>query len=88
MVEYQKQYQAREKLIGIKLEQIARLREMATKTTSVVTQDKIQSSMRNNLEILIIKIIDLEREVNKLIDDNADLKIKAFLNGVRIKGGK
>lgn len=86
--EYQQQHQENEKSIVSKLDQIRRLRELATKTTSTLTQDKVQSGMKNKIENFVIQIICLENDVIKLREENLNLKKRAFLNGVKIKRGK
>lgn len=86
--DFQQQYTDNEKQIGKKLDQVRRYRELATKTTSTLVQDKVQSGMKNKIETLCIKIIDLEREIDKLREENADLRRRAFLNGVKIRRGK
>lgn len=62
--------------INSKLEQISSLRELATKATSTLT-DMPSSGTRNlsSMESIIVKMIDLENEINKDIDTLVDLKI-------------
>lgn len=61
--------------INSKLEQISSLRELATKATSTLT-DMPLGGTRNlsSMENIIIKMIDLENEINKDIDILVDLK--------------
>ena len=64
-----------DRAIDSKLEQVERLRSEATKATSLVS-DMPRSSSPNlqRLEDTIIKIIDLEHEINRDIDRLIDLK--------------
>ena len=61
--------------INSKIEQVSRLHELATKATSTLS-DMPGSATRNThrMEDTIIKIIDLENEINKEIDRLVDLK--------------
>lgn len=61
--------------INSKLEQIMSLRELATKATTTLT-DVPSSSTRNEhpMESIIVKIVDLEKEINADIDKLVDLK--------------
>lgn len=72
--EYLQQYRDADCEINVKLEQIQRLRELATKTTQVLTSDRVQSSAENKLEHICAKIADLEDEVNRDIDQLAETK--------------
>ena len=61
--------------INSKLEQVASLRSLATKATSTLS-DTPQSGSRNvqAMEATIVKIVDLENEINEDIDTLVDLK--------------
>ena len=61
--------------INSKLEQIMSLRELATKATTTLI-DVPSSSTRNEhpTESIIVKIVDLEKEINADIDKLVDLK--------------
>ena len=61
--------------INSKLEQVASLRALATKATSTLS-DTPQSGSRNvqATEATIVKIVDLENEINEDIDTLVDLK--------------
>lgn len=61
--------------INSKLEQMASLRALATKATSTISGN-LPSGSRNvqAMEDIIVKIIDLENEINKDIDTLVDLK--------------
>lgn len=63
--------------INSKLEQLEALNVLATKATSTL-RDMPTSSSRNvhKMEDTIVKIVDMEGEINKTIDDLVDLKLK------------
>ena len=68
-------------IINRKQEQIARLLEMRTKaesTTRELHPDRVQGSGCNTNENLMIRMIDLEHEINAGIDHYIDLKRKAM----------
>ncbi|SDN07035.1 DUF1492 domain-containing protein [Acetanaerobacterium elongatum] len=66
--------------INSKLEQIVSLRELSTKATSTLT-DMPSSGTRNvhSMEGIIVKMIDLENEINADIDALVDLKRELVL---------
>jgi len=66
--EYLQQYRNADREINAKLDQIRRLRELATKTTSTLNPDKVQSSQENKTEKIVIKIVDMTKEVDVEID--------------------
>ena len=72
--EYLRQYLNAERAINAKLEQISKLRALATKTTQTLQPDKVQSSMENKTQKIIAKIVDLENEVDAEIDRLVDIK--------------
>ena len=61
--------------INSKLEQVASLRELATKATSTLS-DMPKTGSRNiqPMEGIVVKIIDLENEINRDIDALVDFK--------------
>lgn len=73
--EFLEQVRYVDRAIDSKLEQVERLRSESTKATSLVS-DMPRSSSPNlqRLEDTIIKIIDLEYEINRDIDRLVDLK--------------
>ena len=73
--EYLSQAYRIDQRINSKLEQIASLRELARKATSTLT-DAPRSPNRHNqsMEGVIIKMVDLEAEINADIDTLVDLK--------------
>ena len=76
--EFLEQVRYVDRAIDSKLEQIQKLRNESTKVTSLVS-DMPHSSSPNlqRLEDTIIKIIDLEHEINRDIDRLVDLKSAA-----------
>lgn len=62
--------------INSKLEQVASLRELATKASTPAYSETPPSGTRNihPMEGIVVKIIDLEREINEDIDTLVDLK--------------
>lgn len=73
--EYLSQAYRIDQRINSKLEQIVSLRELATKATSTLS-DTPPSGTRNvhSMEGIIVKMIELENEINKDIDTLVDLK--------------
>lgn len=73
--EYLSQAYRIDQRINSKLEQIVSLRELATKATSTLS-DTPRSGSRNvhSMEGIIVKMVDLENEINKDIDTLVDLK--------------
>ena len=73
--EFLEQVRYVDRAIDSKLEQVHKLREETTKATTVVS-DMPRSSSRNpqRLEDTILKIIDLEHEINRDIDRLVDMK--------------
>lgn len=57
--EYLSQYRDADREIQAKVDQIARLRDMATHITSMSTGDRVQSSPENNIERICAKIREL-----------------------------
>ena len=73
--EYLNQAYWLDKRIDSKLEQLSALKDMATKTTSVMSDDVV-SHTRNvhSMQDVIAKIIDMQAEINADIDHLVDLK--------------
>ena len=67
--EFLNQYRNAEREIAIKMDEIVRLREMATKVTQVLTPDKVKGGMENRREESIAKIVDMEKEIGASIDN-------------------
>lgn len=72
--EYLLQYHDADREINVKLDQIHRLRELACKTTSTLTPDKVQTDTQNKTEIIVAKIVDLENEVDSEIDSLGEIR--------------
>ena len=73
--EYLNQAYWLDRRINSKLEQLSSLRDMATKTTSIMSDDVV-SRTRNvhSMQDVIAKIIDIQAEINADIDRLVDLK--------------
>lgn len=86
--EYLKQAFYLDKNINSKLEQVEKLNDLATKATATLS-DMPKSSNRgeSRLEEIIVKIIDLQEEINKDIDALIDSKreIAWTINNVKDK---
>lgn len=83
--EYMEQARYLDMQINSKIEQIRNLNELATKATTVYS-DMPHSPNRNTsrMEETVVKIIDLESEIDRDIDTLVDLKreIQAVINNV------
>lgn len=73
--EYLSQAYRIDKRINIKIEQLKSLRELATKATSTLS-DTCVSGPKNKqcMERIIVKMVDLENEINADIDELITLK--------------
>lgn len=73
--EYLSQAYRIDQRINSKLEQVASLRELAKKATTALS-DMPRNPNKNihSMEGIIVKIIDLENDINRDIDDLIDLK--------------
>lgn len=72
--EYLNQARMLDKRIDSKLEQVERLRALAERTTTVLSSQPKGTSGTNRTEYCVLKIWELEREVNEDIDRLIDLK--------------
>ena len=72
--EYLSQYRDADREIQAKVDQIARLRDLATHITSMSTGDRVQSSPENKIERICAKIADMETEVDEEIDKLQETK--------------
>lgn len=71
--------------INSKLEQVSMLRDLALKTTSVLQDDKVQSMKQQSpMEHALVKLMSLEEEINRDIDQLIDLKreLASFVSGI------
>lgn len=76
--EYLSQAMYIDQRIDSKLEQIMKLRESATKATAALSDmPRPDSPNVQSMEETIVKIVDLEREINRDIDALVDLKAEA-----------
>ena len=73
--EYLKQAWNIDQKINDKLDQAARLREMATKVTSTLSNAPRSGSHENKLDDIIARLVETEEEINKDIDRLINLKI-------------
>lgn len=82
--EFLNQYLNAEKEIGIKLDQIARLGELSTKTTQTLTPDRVKGNSENRLESSVSKIVDIEREIGASLDklERTRLQVESVINSV------
>lgn len=67
-----------DELINRKLLQLEELRTTAESITMTLTQDVVQTSRNTSREDLLVKIIDLDYEINSAIDKYADDKREAM----------
>jgi DNA-directed RNA polymerase specialized sigma subunit len=65
--EFLRQYINAEKMIDAKLDRIRRYREMATKTTTTLNPNKVQSTQENKMERIIAEICDMTAEIETSI---------------------
>ena len=73
--QYLRQVKRLDNIINAKLEQIEKLRAMSINISRVMSTDNIRSQEnRSKIEKILVKIIDLEREVTTDIDRLVDLK--------------
>ena len=64
-----------DKRINSKLGQTARLRDMATKATASIHAERVSGTkQRSPMENAVVKLIDLEHEINRDIDKLVDFK--------------
>jgi len=84
--EFLQQYLQAERSINAKLEEISRLRDLATRTTQTLEKDKIfvKTSIGDRTAAIVDKIVDLEREVDDEIDKLQEIRrqVLAVINGV------
>lgn len=73
--EYLSQAYRIDQRINSKLEQIQQLRDLAAKATSTISETSVSNtSNKQRMESIVVKILDLERETNEDIDTLVDLK--------------
>lgn len=77
MKEYLSQAIWLDKRINCKIEQLNALKTLAMKVTTDTSREKIQSSYKSgnsSMENVVIKVIELQQEINSDIDKFVDLK--------------
>ena len=73
--EYLRQYTNANRSINAKLDQISKLRALATKSTTALTKDKVSGCMEiDKVSEIVSKIVDMERQVDVEIDALQDIK--------------
>lgn len=83
--EYLSQAFTLDQRINSKLEQVASLRELATKATASIHTERVSGTkQRSPMENTLVKLIELEHEINADIDRLVDLKCEIidFINQV------
>ncbi len=63
-----------DKMIDAKCEQLDQLKQMATRVTKQISYTNVQTSGHKDIGDIIVKIVDLEYEINDDIDQLVDLK--------------
>lgn len=86
--EFLQQYLNAEAAINAKLEEISRLRALATKTTQTLIPDKVQTGNHNRMESILVKIADIERETDKDIDKLHETKKTVQRAILSVKGDR
>ncbi|HAS04384.1 MAG TPA: hypothetical protein DCR71_01280 [Dehalococcoidia bacterium] len=87
--EYLSQAYRIDRRINSKLEQVASLRELATKVTTTLSDLPHNPSHQTcSMENIICKIVDLENEINNDIDNLLDLKSDIMTAVKRIENPK
>lgn len=77
--EYFRQLQKIDRRINAKLEQAGRCREMATKATGRMTATRVSgTTARSAMENAIVRLIDLERDIDSEVDQLVDLRREAL----------
>jgi len=72
---YLRQVKQLDKIIDAKLEQIQNLKNMSTRVTSCLNNERTESNtIGDKVGSSVMKIIDLEIEINETIDKLVDLK--------------
>lgn len=81
--DFLRQYINANKSINSKLDQISKLRALATKSTTILSDDKVSGSISNDkIADIVAKIVDMERQVDDEIDALQDIK-DSVMNAIR-----
>ncbi len=79
--EYLSQVHRLNQMIDIKLEEVSSLRSLASRVTTAFGQEKVQTSKKQSpMEDAIVRLMDLENEVNNDIDRLIALKEEVLEN--------
>ena len=77
--QYLRQIKHLDEMVDAKLEQVHKLRSLAESVTSTLSSDNVQSSQTHDkMAENITKIIDLENDINRMVDELIDLKAEAI----------
>lgn len=86
--EYLSQVHRLNQMIDIKLEEVSSLRSLASRVTTAFGQEKIQTTKKQSpMEDVIVRLMDLENEVNGDIDSLIELKEEVIENINKIDNG-
>ena len=78
--QYLRQVRRLDDIVNAKLEQVTELRSLATKMTSTPRLDAVQSSgEQDKISAVVAKIVDLEHDINRTVDELIDLKAEAIV---------
>lgn len=79
--EYLSQVHRLNQLINIKLEEVSSLRSLASRVTTAFGEEKVQTSKKQSpMEDIIVRLMDLENEINNDIDNLIALKEEVIEN--------
>lgn len=77
-VDYLKQIEVMDAKINSSIEELAQLEALATKTTSVLGGERVQASgSQDKMADCVVKIADLQTELNKQIEEYIEFKNQA-----------
>jgi hypothetical protein len=77
-IDYLKQIEVMDAKINSNIEELAQLEALATKTTSVLGDERVQASgSQDKMADCVVKIADLQTELNKQIDEYIEFKNQA-----------
>ena len=77
-IDYLKQIEVMDAKINSNIEELAQLEALATKTTSVLGGERVQSSgSQDKMADCVVKIVNMQAELNRQIDEYIDFKNQA-----------
>lgn len=77
-IDYLKQIEVMDAKINSNIEELAQLEALATKTTSVLGGERVQASgSQDKMAECVVKIADLQTELNKQIEEYIEFKNQA-----------